>query len=171
MPKIIVTRSLETLGKCSRNAREEALIEIPELEKSEIRKSEHAHQSEVFRFLRSVLPNYGRRAFSVPNQRRLSGNASQRAAQWSRLHAEGVEPGVPDFQVPGPPPLLPGCAGVVVELKPAHGSLRDVTAAQWSWLAYYAGIGWVSRACVGDLEAIRLLEAVGYRGRSPWTIR
>jgi hypothetical protein len=121
-------------------------------------RSEHTEQTAVFRYLRRVLPAYGRRAFSVPNERRLHGTKGQRAAAMRRLKAAGLEPGVPDFQIPGTTPLG-GFGGVAVEMK-ARGGV--VTPAQWDWLLHYASIGWLAAVCWSADEAIGLCKEVGY---------
>lgn len=130
-----------------------ALAQVPT-----IRRSEHDNQSGTFRYLRRVLPRYGRRAFAVPNGTKLGGTKGQRSAMMRELKAEGLEPGVPDWQIPGTTPKG-GFGGVVVEMKTARG---HVSTAQWEWLLHYASLGWFATVCRSEAEALKVCRVVGY---------
>jgi hypothetical protein len=137
----------------------EKLLEKPALAGvPPVRRSEHQGQCAVFRHLRRVLPRYGRKAFAVPNGTKLGGSQAQRAATMRELKAEGLEPGVPDWQIPGRTPRG-GFGGVVVEMKTARGR---VSPEQWDWLLHYASIGWFAAVCRSEAEALNVCKAVGY---------
>lgn len=120
--------------------------------------SEHVEQCAVVRYCRRVLPAYGRRVFSVPNERKLQGPAWSKARQWAELHRAGAEPGVSDLLLPGMTPS--GYGGIAIEMKRRKGSKTDPL--QWVWLLHFLSLGWVAVRCKGSDEAIRIVKEHGY---------
>jgi hypothetical protein len=98
--------------------------------------------------------------FSVPN----GGKRGRREA--GRLVREGVKAGVPDLIVLTPAAGAP--RGVALELKraPPGGTLRDVRAEQWAWLARFEAVGFVAVVGLGCADSVRRLQQLGYEVRS-----
>jgi hypothetical protein len=117
-------------------------------------------QANVVAYLRDVLPAYGRRVFSVPNERAHTGTGAQRAAAWRALHRKGASAGVPDLLIPGPPPKAPHCGGVVIEMKRGPGA--PWRPGQVPWLLHFVAIGWIAARCNSESEALELVQGVGY---------
>jgi hypothetical protein len=94
--------------------------------------------------------------FSVPN----GGFRGKREA--GRLVREGVKAGVPDLIILSPSVGAP--RGVALELKRAApgGTLRDVRAEQWAWLARFEAVGFVAVVGLGCADAVRRLQLLGY---------
>lgn len=84
---------------------------------------EHIEQVTFVRWFRATYP--GVRIFAIPN----GGYRDKRTAE--RLHAEGVDAGVPDLYVPA--------WGLWIEMKRAKGG--RVTPEQAEWHDYLRGIG------------------------------
>ena len=117
---------------------------------------EHISQCGVFAWLRIRRI----KAFAVPNAWPIKGmRQSAKYALRSYLKAEGLERGVPDFLVPGPPPWLPNCPGMAIEMKTDMGVLSD---AQIEWLLHFAALGWFTKVCYSEHEAIQTMIRVGY---------
>ena len=96
----------------------------------------------------------------VPNEGK---HKVQYRAKQKRL---GVKPGVPDILIFDRPPLSPENVGVAIELKRQKGG--RVTPEQTAWLEHLKARGWAVAVCRGAMEAIELLESLGYgRGWGP----
>ena len=117
-------------------------------------------QEMLIAHLREILPRYGRRVFSVPNERKHTGSKGARVAQWRSLKRRGASAGCPDLIVPGTLPNMPHCGGLVIEMK--RNAKSSWQPGQLAWLTHYAAIGWIAARCDGLAEAMELVEAVGY---------
>lgn len=76
-----------------------------------------------------------------------------------RLKRLGVKPGVPDFLIFDPPPLMRVTCGTVLEIKALDGKLADLQA---QWLCLFQDRGWIASVKYGANEAIKWLESLGY---------
>ena len=76
----------------------------------------------------------------------------------------GVKPGVPDILIFDRPPLYPENVGVAIELKRQKGG--RVTPEQTAWLEHLKARGWAVAVCQGAMEAIRVLQELGFGGWS-----
>ena len=76
----------------------------------------------------------------------------------------GVKPGVPDILIFDRPPLSPENVGVAIELKRQKGG--RVTPEQIAWLEDLKARGWAVAVCQGAMEAIRVLQELGFGGWS-----
>ena len=87
----------------------------------------------------------------------LGGN---RFAQASKLRAEGLKTGVPDYLIFDPPPSRPECPGAALELKRRTGS--KVSDEQREWIEALTIRGWAVTVARGADEAIEWLRGLGY---------
>ena len=94
----------------------------------------------------------------VPNEGK---HKVQYRAKQKRL---GVKPGVPDILIFDRPPLSPENVGVAIELKRQKGG--RVTPEQIAWLEDLKARGWAVAVCQGAMEAIRVLQELGFGGRT-----
>jgi hypothetical protein len=94
----------------------------------------------------------------VPNEGK---HKVQYRAKQKRL---GVKPGVPDILIFDRPPLSPENVGVAIELKRQKGG--RVTPEQIAWLEDLKARGWAVAVCQGAMEAIRVLQELGFGGWS-----
>ncbi len=94
----------------------------------------------------------------VPNEGK---HKVQYRAKQKRL---GVKPGVPDILIFDRPPLYPENVGVAIELKRQKGG--RVTPEQIAWLEDLKARGWAVAVCQGAMEAIRVLQELGFGGWS-----
>lgn len=77
-----------------------------------------------------------------------------------KLSEEGVKPGVPDLLIFERPPHA-DARGVAVEMKQADGG--RVSNAQAEWHAALIAQGWIVVVAHGAAEALKALNALGYR--------
>lgn len=94
----------------------------------------------------------------VPNEGK---HKVQYRAKQKRL---GVKPGVPDILIFDRPPRYPENVGVAIELKRQKGG--RVTPEQIAWLEDLKARGWAVAVCQGAMEAIRVLQELGFGGWS-----
>lgn len=94
----------------------------------------------------------------VPNEGK---HKVQYRAKQRRL---GVKPGVPDILIFDRPPRYPENVGVAIELKRQKGG--RVTPEQIAWLEDLKARGWAVAVCQGAMEAIRVLQELGFGGWS-----
>jgi hypothetical protein len=94
----------------------------------------------------------------VPNEGK---HKVQYRAKQKRL---GVKPGVPDILIFDRPPRYPENVGVAIELKRQKGG--RVTPEQIAWLEDLKARGWAVAVCQGAMEAIRVLQELGFGGRT-----
>jgi len=76
----------------------------------------------------------------------------------------GVQAGLPDILIFDRPPLSPENVGVAIELKRQKGG--RVTPEQIAWLEDLKARGWAVAVCRGAMEAIRVLQELGFGGRT-----
>lgn len=76
----------------------------------------------------------------------------------------GVQAGLPDILIFDRPPLYPENVGVAIELKRQKGG--RVTPEQIAWLEDLKARGWAVAVCQGAMEAIRVLQELGFGGWS-----
>lgn len=76
----------------------------------------------------------------------------------------GVQAGLPDILIFDRPPLYPENVGVAIELKRQKGG--RVTPEQTAWLEDLKARGWAVAVCQGAMEAIRVLQELGFGGWS-----
>lgn len=81
----------------------------------------------------------------------------QHRAAMARL---GLKSGVPDLLIFTPPPRLPACRGVAIEMKRLRGG--TVSDSQRFWLEQLQAAGWQAKVCRGADEAVRWLTFLGY---------
>ncbi|WP_461371769.1 VRR-NUC domain-containing protein [Candidatus Darwinibacter acetoxidans] len=82
-------------------------------------------------------------------------------AKFKRL---GVQKGMVDILIFDPPPACPENVGVAIELKRQKGG--RVTPEQIAWLEDLKARGWAVAVCQGAMEAIRVLQELGFGGRT-----
>lgn len=92
-----------------------------------------------------AVPNGGHRHPSVAN----------------KLRDEGVKPGVPDILIFTPPPNSPTAPGTALEMKKPKGGRLSEDQARWRDLL--TALGWEWRQGNGAAEALKALNALGYR--------
>lgn len=111
---------------------------------------EHEEQKLVVKFLsaRGIV------FFSVPN----GVNKSIKQAMYFK--AEGLKSGVPDLIIMSPPPAMPECVGVALEMKSGKGKYPSPQ--QREWLAIFHGRGFVPLIGHGAQDAISKLRELGY---------
>ena len=71
---------------------------------------------------------------------------------------------MPDILIFDRPPLYPENVGVAIELKRQKGG--RVTPEQIAWLEDLKARGWAVAVCQGAMEAIRVLQELGFGGWS-----
>ena len=104
------------------------------------------------------LMRHGIRFCHVPN----GGYRTKReGAKFKRL---GVQKGMVDILIFDPPPAYPDNVGAAIELKRRKGG--RVTAEQSAWLNDLKDRGWAVAVCQGAMEAIRVLQELGFGGWS-----
>lgn len=113
-------------------------------------------QAQVVKWLRS----YGYCLAAVPNGHVRS--------KWQNITGamEGVSAGMPDLLIFDPPPSLPGCVGVALEMKRLHGGSTDVRDTQRLWLSRLAARGWVPLVGYGAPDAMAQLQVLGFCAES-----
>lgn len=88
-------------------------------------------------------------------------NSGQHKVQYRAAMArQGLKRGVPDLLIFTPPPRVPGCRGVAIELKRLRGG--TVSDSQRYWIEQLQAADWQARVCKGAQAAVDWLGSLGY---------